>query len=101
MCAQNVVTFVAGFYLSSLLTSNISVQSPKIMPTYANDAKNDASREAKMAEYEKVKKDLKELISKKRGVDKSLVSIEINKINHAVLTYILPAEHARGATIQA
>lgn len=58
------------------------------MPTYANDTKNDASREAKMAEYEKVKKDLKELISKKRGVDKSLVSIEINKIMLAARTNI-------------
>jgi hypothetical protein len=44
------------------------------MPTYSNEAKNDSSREAKLAEYEKVKKDLKELIAKKRGVDKSLVS---------------------------
>lgn len=46
------------------------------MPTYSNEAKNDSSREAKLAEYEKVKKNLKELIAKKRAMDKSLVSIK-------------------------
>lgn len=47
------------------------------MPTYSNDSKPgsaNATKEGEMAEYEKVKRELKELITKKRGMDKSLVS---------------------------
>lgn len=46
------------------------------MPTY-NDSKADikGAGTPDMAEYERVKKELKELITKKRGMDKSLVSM--------------------------
>lgn len=53
-----------------------STESTTTMPTYSNEAKNDSSREAKLAEYEKVKKNLKELIAKKRAMDKSLNTLE-------------------------
>lgn len=46
------------------------------MPTYSSDVKAGAhasEKDPKVAEYEKVKKELKELITKKRGMDKSLV----------------------------
>lgn len=51
------------------------------MPTYSNETKasgNDYSdKDPKMVEYEKVKKELKELITKKRGMDKSLVCFKL------------------------
>lgn len=60
----------------SLIPERPSSSTESTMPTYSNEAKNDSSREAKLAEYEKVKKNLKELIAKKRAMDKSLVSIK-------------------------
>lgn len=56
------------------------------MPTY-NDSKADSKGAGTpdMAEYERVKKELKELITKKRGMDKSLVSKAVRLNMNTVL----------------
>ncbi|ODQ64796.1 NuA4-domain-containing protein [Nadsonia fulvescens var. elongata DSM 6958] len=57
------------------------------MPSYTNSVVESADRISQTAEYESLKKSLKELISKKRNLDKSLNSLEeqIYKIEGAYL----------------